>query len=86
VFVRHEFFRQRDSARQGMTDRTDRALEASFADASWVDAPRLYPATAEGEPRPIGKVARTFGVTVRAPRFYEAKGLLAPVRKGAARL
>lgn len=34
----------------------------------------------------IGDMARTFGVTLRALRFYEDKGLLAPVREGATRL
>ena len=34
----------------------------------------------------IGDVAREFGVTLRALRFYEAKGLIAPQRSGAIRL
>lgn len=34
----------------------------------------------------IGDMAKSFGVTLRALRFYEDKGLLAPVRDGATRL
>jgi DNA-binding transcriptional MerR regulator len=34
----------------------------------------------------IGDVAREFGVTVRALRFYEAKRLVCPLRRGALRL
>lgn len=34
----------------------------------------------------IGDVAREFGVTLRALRFYEDRGLLKPLRQGAARL
>jgi DNA-binding transcriptional MerR regulator len=34
----------------------------------------------------IGEFAREAGVTLRALRFYQSKGLLAPVRDGAARI
>lgn len=34
----------------------------------------------------IGDLSREFGVTLRALRFYEAKGLLNPQREGASRL
>lgn len=34
----------------------------------------------------IGELARECGVTLRALRFYEGKGLLAPARDGGARL
>ena len=33
----------------------------------------------------IGELAEAFGVTTRAIRFYEAKGLIAPPRRGKAR-
>ena len=33
----------------------------------------------------IGELAAEFGLTTRAIRFYEAKGLIAPERKGVAR-
>lgn len=34
----------------------------------------------------IGEMARQYGVTLRALRFYEDKGLLTPVREGSTRL
>lgn len=34
----------------------------------------------------IGELAKEFGVTLRALRFYENKGLIAPQRQGLARL
>jgi len=34
----------------------------------------------------IGELSRIYGVTLRALRFYEQRGLLNPLRKGAARL
>ncbi|WP_298422113.1 MerR family transcriptional regulator [Rhodoblastus sp.] len=33
----------------------------------------------------IGEIARIYGVTLRALRFYEQRGLLKPIRRGAAR-
>ena len=38
-----------------------------------------------GEPLTIGEVSRLYGVTLRALRFYEQRGLLAPIRRGGAR-
>lgn len=37
-------------------------------------------------PMTIGEVAREFGVTLRALRFYESKRLIAPQRSGSGRL
>lgn len=34
----------------------------------------------------IGDIAQKFGITLRALRFYQSKGLLAPARNGRARL
>ncbi len=34
----------------------------------------------------IGELAGAFGLTTRAIRFYEAKGLITPIRKGTSRL
>jgi DNA-binding transcriptional MerR regulator len=38
------------------------------------------------ETRTIGEVCAEFAVTARALRFYEAKGLIAPIREGQKRL
>ena len=35
---------------------------------------------------PIGEVAREFGITLRALRFYETRRLVSPLRSGATRL
>src|SRR5690242_9080467 len=42
--------------------------------------------TAEGDVYTIGDLSREFGVTLRALRFYEDKGLLSPAREGLTRL
>ena len=42
--------------------------------------------TLNDTPMTIGEVARAFGMTLRALRFYEAKRLLTPQRYGTARL
>ena len=49
--------------------------------------PRAAPASAEDPDRlySIGELAGELGVTTRAIRFYEAKGLIAPARRGVAR-
>ena len=47
-----------------------------MADPHRADAERPYT---------IGQLAREFAITTRAIRFYEAKGLIAPQRKGVSR-
>lgn len=42
--------------------------------------------TADEEYIRIGEMARKYGVTLRALRFYEDKGLIAPKREGSTRL
>lgn len=49
-----------------------------------VDAAMLNP-DAPDRQFTIGELAEAFGVTTRAIRFYEAKGLISPPRKGKAR-
>jgi DNA-binding transcriptional MerR regulator len=44
------------------------------------------PAKTDDRTRSIGELARECDVTLRALRFYEGKGLLAPTRDGATRL
>jgi DNA-binding transcriptional MerR regulator len=63
------------------------------ADATASDAIRQYPGAATGAagavddaPLTIREVAHQFGITARALRFYEAKRLIAPQRRGATRL
>ncbi len=47
---------------------------------------RGYKAGEADTPMTIGEVAREFGMTLRALRFYEAKRLIAPQRDGSIRL
>lgn len=42
-------------------------------------------ASAGSELLTIGEVSRLYGVTLRALRFYEQRGLLKPIRRGGAR-
>jgi DNA-binding transcriptional MerR regulator len=49
--------------------------------------PECTPGDANGtQPLTIAEVAQQYGVTPRALRFYEAKRLIAPYRRGATRL
>ena len=41
--------------------------------------------TSEDAPLTIGEVAREYGMTLRALRFYETKRLISPLRRGGAR-
>ncbi len=65
-----------------------RAADATAADG----IVRHYPGPAVGETAgrddalTIREVARQFGITLRALRFYEAKRLISPQRQGATRL
>ena len=54
---------------------------------SWTgeDGLNQYPDTSDRSLRSIVEVAREFGLTARALRFYEAKGLIEPLRDGAVR-
>jgi DNA-binding transcriptional MerR regulator len=54
-------------------------------DLAWIDAGRSAPA-ADREVLTISQMAEKFGVTPRALRFYETKGLLAPAREGRGRV
>jgi DNA-binding transcriptional MerR regulator len=55
------------------------------ADVVWIDAVTPDP-LAKDEFLTISQMAEKFGVTPRALRFYESKGLLAPAREGRARV
>lgn len=52
----------------------------------WAEPPRKPEAAADTRAlASIGDVARRFGITLRALRFYESKGLIHPLRDGHAR-
>ena len=52
---------------------------------AWSDREQTAPAT-EGAALTISQMADKFGLTPRALRFYESKGLLAPAREGRGRI
>jgi DNA-binding transcriptional MerR regulator len=60
------------------------ARASLVAKSAW---PKLCqtPAAGEDGSLSIGEIAREYGVSLRALRFYQAKGLLAPRRYGRAR-
>jgi DNA-binding transcriptional MerR regulator len=60
-------------------------LPPGISDAAWSDQPPAAPAIG-GEVLTISQVADKFGLTPRALRFYESKGLLAPSREGRGRV
>ena len=57
---------------------------AMGSDVVWIDGNSLP--DADGEALTISQMAVKFGVTPRALRFYESKGLLAPARRGRGRV
>ncbi len=61
-------------------------LSRTAADAESLASLALTPAVPDGRTRTIGELARECDVTLRALRFYEGKGLLAPRRAGTTRL
>ena len=66
--------------------------DGTASNVVWIDddAPAAPLQTSSADPGQneftIGELAREFGVTLRALRFYENKGLIAPRRAGTARL
>jgi DNA-binding transcriptional MerR regulator len=68
----------RPATRAGVREEQCRSGDADAADTP-IDAPIDTPMT-------IGEVAREFGLTLRALRFYETKRLIVPERSGASRL
>ena len=58
----------------------------NFAPAGSVSAAGDVSESASQDLARIGDIARQFGVTLRALRFYEDKGLIKPIRQGATRL
>ncbi len=65
------------------------AADPSLAEDAARDRHDRGPKTGEAPtdaPMTIGEVAREFGLTLRALRFYEAKRLIAPERHGAIRM
>ena len=60
--------------------------EAVASHSLWASDPSGDDTSAERSVFTIGELARDFGVTLRALRFYENKGLLSPHREGLNRL
>ena len=54
--------------------------------AALLKTPAFEPENRAAEPLTIGEVSRLYGVTLRALRFYEQRGLLNPIRRSGARL
>ncbi len=54
--------------------------------AALLKTPAFEPENRAAEPLTIGEISRLYGVTLRALRFYEQRGLLKPIRRGGARL
>lgn len=52
----------------------------------WIDPAESKPVVDGGEALTISQMAAKFGVTPRALRFYESKGLLSPARHGRGRI
>jgi DNA-binding transcriptional MerR regulator len=60
-------------------------LPARRSETAWGDPEPSAPVTS-GEALTISQMADKFGLTPRALRFYESKGLLAPAREGRGRV
>ena len=63
----------------------DRRARASAAIAPATETSSATAPVDEGGMATIGELAAEFDITTRTIRFYEAKGLIAPERKGVAR-
>lgn len=62
------------------------ALDMTGTDGAYHSSLRMRPHEAGERLYTIGDLARDFGTTLRALRFYEDKGLLTPQRDGTRRL
>src|SRR5215831_20693186 len=60
-------------------------LPPRISDPAWSNQEPAAPAAA-GEALTISQMADKFGLTPRALRFYESKGLLSPAREGRGRI
>src|SRR4051794_29334676 len=65
------------------------SCEPSFflnADVVWIENAATTASSAANDTATIGEVCARFGITPRALRFYEAKGLISPQRADRARI
>jgi DNA-binding transcriptional MerR regulator len=66
--------------------RTAESVGTKYTPSFESTAAHAAESSAEGDVYTIGDLSREFGVTLRALRFYEDKGLLSPAREGLTRL
>ena len=69
-----------------MADAFDAPFSPLEAGSAYAPGPTFDPTADRRDPLTIAEMTREFGVTPRALRFYEAKGLLCPQRQGSERL
>lgn len=87
VTVTGRSFRASSARDSFMSDKPPATVESMMRDCSPVPEFREAAAGAPDERlMSIAEVAKEFGLTLRALRFYEAKHLISPQRSGAARL
>jgi DNA-binding transcriptional MerR regulator len=65
---------------------TESTTESAHSNVVWIEEGARKAPPADQNEVTIGEMAREFGVTLRALRFYESKGFIAPRREKSLRL